>query len=103
MPHPLVENNYWSIIMKGYATWCFSIGIPIVVLMRLPSDMFLITKFVCPYLSFYWLNNRDRNLKLGRIKTEYFRVGIMMKRYPTPPGRKQLLVYNHEGICHMPW
>jgi hypothetical protein len=20
MPHPLVENNYWSIIMKGYAT-----------------------------------------------------------------------------------
>jgi hypothetical protein len=40
MPHPLVENNYWS---------------------------------------------------------------IMMKRYATPPGRKQLLVYNDEEICHTPW
>jgi hypothetical protein len=40
MPHPLVENNYWSIMMKGYAT---------------------------------------------------------------PPGIKQLLVYNDEEICHTPW
>jgi hypothetical protein len=40
MPHPLVENNYWS---------------------------------------------------------------IMMKRYTTSPGRKQLLVYNDEEIYHIPW
>jgi hypothetical protein len=26
---------------------------------------------------------------------------IMMKRYATPPGRKQLLVYNDEGVSHI--